>query len=235
MSEKAINKTTKPLAPKAAAKQSDTPYPVAQDLNSQQERLRKAAAAGAEALKSRAPTATAKLPTSPAAAPPKPPTPRADVWPNSGLLQGESRPFQAPASQGRKTPLAATVSKVSPAPAPQSPKPFPKSPPLKAPAKAAVGRKTPVPTAPQVVKVTFVLLEPDATCVSLCGEFNGWSPGAAPMKRHEDGHWETTVALAPGRHQYKFFVDGEWIPDPLARENVFNQHGTLNSVIEVRV
>ena len=25
-----------------------------------------------------------------------------------------------------------------------------------------------------------------------------------------------------------------WIPDPLAHENVCNQHGTLNSVIEVR-
>jgi hypothetical protein len=29
-------------------------------------------------------------------------------------------------------------------------------------------------------------------------------------------------------------VDGEWIPDLLARENVWNRHRTLNSVIEVR-
>jgi 1,4-alpha-glucan branching enzyme len=54
------------------------------------------------------------------------------------------------------------------------------------------------------------------------------------MKRHDDGHWEATVDLAPGRYEYKFVRDGEWIPDLLARENVWNQHGTLNSVIEVR-
>jgi len=53
------------------------------------------------------------------------------------------------------------------------------------------------------------------------------------MKRHHDGHWEATVALAPGRYQYKFIVDGEWITDPKAQENVRNYHGTLNSVIEV--
>ena len=54
------------------------------------------------------------------------------------------------------------------------------------------------------------------------------------MERAQDGSWETTVALAPGRYQYKFVVDGQWMPDPRARENVPNQHGTLNSVVEVR-
>ena len=29
--------------------------------------------------------------------------------------------------------------------------------------------------------------------------------------------------------------DGEWIPDLLAHEHVWNQHGTLNSVVEVRL
>ena len=53
------------------------------------------------------------------------------------------------------------------------------------------------------------------------------------MRRHSDGHWETTVDLAPGRYEYKFVRDGEWIPDLLAHENVWNQHGTLNSVVEV--
>jgi 1,4-alpha-glucan branching enzyme len=54
------------------------------------------------------------------------------------------------------------------------------------------------------------------------------------MKRHEDGHWETAVALAPGRYQYKFIADNEWIPDPVAQKSVPNEHGSLNSVIEVR-
>ena len=89
------------------------------------------------------------------------------------------------------------------------------------------------PTAPQTVKMTFVLLEPGAKQVFLCGEFNGWASDATPMKRDDAGHWETTLALAPGRHEYKFLVDGNWRHDPLARVNVWNQNGTLNSVAQV--
>ena len=95
-------------------------------------------------------------------------------------------------------------------------------------------RKALTPTARQTVKVTFVLHEPGAKQVALSGEFNGWSPDATPMKRRDDGNWETAVDLAPGRHEYKFVVDGIWKHDPLARVNVWNQNGTLNSVAQVR-
>jgi len=107
---------------------------------------------------------------------------------------------------------------------------------------AAVWPKATLPEPPQLpkkltvaesVKVTFVLFEPNAKQVSLCGEFNGWSINATPMKRDDAGHWETTVALAPGRHEYKFVVDGNWKHDPLARVNVWNENGTLNSVAQV--
>jgi 1,4-alpha-glucan branching enzyme len=84
------------------------------------------------------------------------------------------------------------------------------------------------------VKVSFVLLDLGAKQASLCGDFNGWASDTTPLKRDRSGHWETTVELAPGRYQYKFRVDGEWVPDPLAREQVWNQYGTLNSVVEVR-
>lgn len=87
---------------------------------------------------------------------------------------------------------------------------------------------------PKIVNVSFVLKQPAARRVSLCGEFNRWSPDAGPMTRHEDGRWEAIVALAPGRYEYKFLVDGEWLPDPVVRETVPNGFGSLNSVIEVR-
>lgn len=90
------------------------------------------------------------------------------------------------------------------------------------------------PTVPPMVKVTFVLHEPDAKQVALSGEFNAWSPDATPMKRNDSGLWETTVALTPGRHEYKYVVDGRWKHDPQARVNVWNEQGTLNSVAQVR-
>ena len=82
-------------------------------------------------------------------------------------------------------------------------------------------------------KVTFHVYEPHARRVSLAGEFNQWDPIAAPMQSHDDGHWSITLDLPPGRYQYKFVVDGQWLPDLTAHENVPNEHGTLNSVIEV--
>jgi 1,4-alpha-glucan branching enzyme len=90
------------------------------------------------------------------------------------------------------------------------------------------------PTAPKTLSVSFAVHKPDAKGVSLCGDFNGWSPNATSMKRYDDGRWETTVALAPGHYQYKFIVDGEWIADPASEKNVPNEHGSLNSVVEVQ-
>jgi hypothetical protein len=132
-----------------------------------------------------------------------------------------------------------------PAEIPLSPATVPPSPPLapiaalwpspaSSPDKVTAATQAPKPPAAPKVKVTFVLPIGDAKRVSLSGEFNGWSPDATPMKRHADGHWEATVDLAPGRYEYKFVRDGEWIPDLLACENVWNQQGTLNSVVEVR-
>jgi hypothetical protein len=94
--------------------------------------------------------------------------------------------------------------------------------------------QAPVPPANPRVKVPFVFPAPSAQSVSVSGDFNGWSPAATPLNRHENGRWEATVDLKPGRYQYKFIVDGQWVADPLAKESVLNQHGTLNSVIEVQ-
>jgi 1,4-alpha-glucan branching enzyme len=88
----------------------------------------------------------------------------------------------------------------------------------------------------KTIEVTFALEGGDARAVYLCGDFNAWSPAILHMiRRNEDGHWEKRLALEPGRYEYKFVVDGEWIHDPNACENVPNPHGSLNSVVEVRV
>jgi hypothetical protein len=191
----------KPLSPKPTVQQEDTAYLVREDLDEQQERLRKSAAAGAGAVRTPAPPPTAEQPPAPATVPTKPLTPLAALWPDQVQPKAESRASQAPTPQVQKPPITATASK---------------------------------PTAPQTLSVSFALHKPDAKRVSLCGDFNGWSPGVTSMKRHDDGHWETTVALAPGRYQYKFIVDGDWIADPAAQKSVANEHGSLNSVVEVR-
>lgn len=83
-------------------------------------------------------------------------------------------------------------------------------------------------------RVDFTLDRPDAQVVYLSGSFNEWSPrGLRLFRRRTNGLWARRVSLEPGRYQYKFVVDEEWIHDPAARENVPNEYGTLNSIIDV--
>ncbi|MFM2286481.1 MAG: hypothetical protein RLZZ543_1978 [Bacteroidota bacterium] len=65
--------------------------------------------------------------------------------------------------------------------------------------------------------------------VVVAGDFNDWNPSQAKMKRGTDG-WYYSVYLSPGKHHYKFVVDGTWITDP---ENPLweeNEHRTNNSI-----
>jgi hypothetical protein len=39
--------------------------------------------------------------------------------------------------------------------------------------------------------------------------------------------------LAPGTYEYCLVVDGQWMPDPLAKETVPNPFGGRNSVLKV--
>lgn len=223
MSRKTIKRTKAPLSPRPVEKQPDTIFLVREELDEPQEQPAKAAAAGAAAEPVVAPTPVVSKPLAPLAA----------IWPDAAPAKEESRPTPAPSQQAQQTPAAAAKPKPPPAPAPASPNPPARPAPFSSPEQPAGLAQAPKPTSAKTVNVSFALLEPDAKQVLVCGDFNAWSPTATPMKRDKSGHWETTVALAPGRYQYKFVVDGHWIPDPLARENLWNDRGTLNSVVEV--
>jgi 1,4-alpha-glucan branching enzyme len=85
-------------------------------------------------------------------------------------------------------------------------------------------------------EVAFILSSREAEEVYLCGDFNEWSPRNLPMIRHgKDHRWEKHLVLEPGRYEYKFIVNGVWIHNPDAPENVPNIHASLNSVMEVRL
>lgn len=79
-------------------------------------------------------------------------------------------------------------------------------------------------------QVTFTLHAPDARAVSVAGSFNDWQPDATPLKRGRDGTWKVRIRVAPGAHEYRFCVDGEWSDDPAAEERVPNPFGGANCV-----
>jgi hypothetical protein len=53
----------------------------------------------------------------------------------------------------------------------------------------------------------------DAKAVYLAGDFNHWDPTGQPMVKDRDG-WIVRIDLTPGKYDYKFVVDGDWILDP---------------------
>jgi 1,4-alpha-glucan branching enzyme len=82
-------------------------------------------------------------------------------------------------------------------------------------------------------KTEFALWAPAAQSVALAGTFNGWDPGQTPMQKDGEGVWKAKLSLPPGRHEYRFVADGQWICDPEATESAPNPHGGDNSVIVV--
>jgi 1,4-alpha-glucan branching enzyme len=88
---------------------------------------------------------------------------------------------------------------------------------------------------PRKIEVVFALERPNAKEVFLCGDFNQWSQMSLRMLQwNGNGRWEKRLALPPGRYEYKFIVDGEWMHDARAGENAPNAHGSLNSVVHVQ-
>ena len=70
---------------------------------------------------------------------------------------------------------------------------------------------------------------PEAKQIVLSGTFNNWAEQGYLMKRVGDA-WELGVYLLPGKHQYKFIVDGVWITDPANPLWEENEHSTGNSI-----
>ena len=81
--------------------------------------------------------------------------------------------------------------------------------------------------------VVFFLNEHySANEVILAGTFNGWNEHELKMNKVAAG-WELKANLPPGRYEYKFIVDGEWMHDPVNKEKIKNEHETFNSVLYV--
>lgn len=81
--------------------------------------------------------------------------------------------------------------------------------------------------------VRLELTRPDAQEVGIAGSFNDWHSSVTPMIRLNDGKWAKELALPPGRYEYRFVVDGEWVDDPAATELIPNPFGTPNAVLVV--
>ena len=70
--------------------------------------------------------------------------------------------------------------------------------------------------------------------VFVAGTFNGWAPRERPMKETSaPGLYSAQLRLAPGLYEYKFVVDGAWVPDVENPQRTPDRLGGWNSVLSV--
>ena len=74
---------------------------------------------------------------------------------------------------------------------------------------------------------------PNAKKVVISGSFNNWNEEAIQMEFKLD-KWVAKVDLPPGKHFYKFLVDGKWILDPMNDLSQYDFKGNENSVLILR-
>jgi len=84
-----------------------------------------------------------------------------------------------------------------------------------------------------LTKVTVEFTAPGAGAVAIAGTFNDWNPEKTPLKHDGSGKWRAELKLAPGRYEYRFVADGEWVDDPNACEQTDNPFGGKNCVLIV--
>jgi len=83
--------------------------------------------------------------------------------------------------------------------------------------------------------VTFRVWAPNATSVSVAGDFNSWNKNASYLASEGNGYWSVFVSGVTDGHEYKFVIRNSgndiWKNDPYARE-VSNSVG--NSIVRNR-
>jgi hypothetical protein len=78
---------------------------------------------------------------------------------------------------------------------------------------------------------TFTYVNAEAQKVELAGDFNKFH--REEMTSDGAGTWTLAVDLMPGKHEYKFIVDGKWTFDPDNPDR--QQSGKYeNSVVEIQ-
>jgi 1,4-alpha-glucan branching enzyme len=101
---------------------------------------------------------------------------------------------------------------------------------VKAPAKT---RRTPVKPVNPTQKITFTYFAPQAGSVLVAGDFTGWATSPISLVKKQGGTWSTTVALKPGKYQYRLLVDGQWQNDPGCPDMEANEFGSANCILSV--
>lgn len=86
-----------------------------------------------------------------------------------------------------------------------------------------------------ICKVTFSLEAPEASKVSVIGDFNNWSSAEGELKKQKNGIFKSTFELAKDQnYEFRYLVDETFVNDQEADDFVWNEFaGAENAVLAV--
>ena len=101
-------------------------------------------------------------------------------------------------------------------------------------AKDATAQTTNPPAREILKQVKFKYRTEPGADVYIVGSFNDWNPRQTRLRDESgNGRYQASLALAPGRYEYKFVVNGKWRIDPKCQDPIVNRFNTLNGVVTV--
>jgi len=87
---------------------------------------------------------------------------------------------------------------------------------------------------PVAREIVFKLEASKDAAVQIAGDFNEWIPEPLHFSESEDKQlWHISIPLHPGSYEYKYLVDGEWMPDPDNDSTVEDAYGGVNSIVSL--
>ncbi|XP_070180227.1 5'-AMP-activated protein kinase subunit beta-2-like isoform X2 [Littorina saxatilis] len=92
------------------------------------------------------------------------------------------------------------------------------------------GQQIQQPNTPRLLPTVFKW-EGGGKDVAIAGSFNGWKSKIPLAKSHAD--FFTIVDLPEGEHEYKFYVDGQWVTNP-GEPSAPNGVGSQNNKVMVK-
>ena len=74
----------------------------------------------------------------------------------------------------------------------------------------------------------------EGAMVQIAGDFNKWVPEPLHLAESQGrALWHKTIPLRQGSYEYKYLVNGLWMPDPDNERTVEDSYGGVNSIINV--
>ena len=85
-----------------------------------------------------------------------------------------------------------------------------------------------------MAELDFSISAPEAKEVYIAGDFNGWRLDDSSRMQKDNDIWKKIMNITPGRHHYRFVIDGKWVDDPNNPNKEKNPYGELDSLIEIQ-